>query len=187
MKKPAIQPRKASFSVLVVAVTLFVSSAFAKDGLQIDKAYCGATGSWRDVTAFLQHQLKGDTLSVDIAQPFEEFGGDPAFGRVKNLIIDYRLNGKHSRLLLFLFILCIFSFFSLFFPLSYFIFILFYCLCFRSVFFSCSNTLLLYILFFLKKKVKEVLVCWQQNIDAYFDGMSLLKGYVVMLKNQNAS
>ena len=100
MKKPAIQPRKASFSVLVVAVTLFVSSAFAKDGLQIDKAYCGATGSWRDVTVFLQHQLKGDTLSVDIAQPFEEFGGDPAFGRVKNLIIDYRLNEKHSRLLL---------------------------------------------------------------------------------------
>ena len=49
------------------------------------------------------------------------------------------------------------------------------------------NVFCYYFYLFKKKEVKEVLVCWQQNIDAYFDGMSFLKGYVVMLKNQNAS
>lgn len=100
MKRTARRSRRASCSVLAVAIILLVSNLFAKEGLQIEKAYFGAAGSWRDLTAFLQSQVRGDTLSVAIAQPFEEIGGDPAFGQGKRLLIDYRLNGKEFRLLL---------------------------------------------------------------------------------------
>jgi len=86
--------------VVIAAATLFVCNLSANAGLQIDKAYCGAAGSWRDVTAFLQRQLIGDALSVNVSQPFEAIGGDPAFGQVKNLLIDYHFNGKPFRLLL---------------------------------------------------------------------------------------
>jgi len=54
--------------------------------------------AWRDVTPFLRQHLSGDALSVTIAQPFTEIGGDPASGKVKNLIVDYRLNGRAFRL-----------------------------------------------------------------------------------------
>ena len=70
----------------------------AKDTLRIDRAFIGTTDAWRDVTAFLRQQLSGDALAVTIAQPFTEIGGDPASGKVKNLIVDYRLNGRAFRL-----------------------------------------------------------------------------------------
>jgi len=100
MKQTAMKSRRASCSILIGVVTLFVSNLCANEGLQIDKAYCGAQGSWRDVTSFLQRQLRGDGLSLNVSQPFEEMGGDPAWGRVKNLLIDYHFNGKPFRLLL---------------------------------------------------------------------------------------
>jgi hypothetical protein len=82
---------------------------------------------------------------------------------------------------------CIFSFcFSLFF-LCYILFLFCFIVCVLEVFFFVFEHPFVIYFIFLKKKVKEVLVCWQQNIDAYFDGMSFLKGDVVMLKNQNAS
>jgi hypothetical protein len=74
------------------------SRAGASDGLQIDKAVCGLEDSWRDVTAFLRGKIQGDTLSVRIAQPFDEIDGDPAPGKVKNLLIDYHFKGQAYRL-----------------------------------------------------------------------------------------
>ena len=85
---------------MIVVATLFVCDVFAGQGLQIDKAFCGAEGSWRDVTGFLQSHIESNTLSVEISQPFEEIGGDPAFGKVKQLLIDYRFGGKPFQLLL---------------------------------------------------------------------------------------
>ena len=78
---------------LIIVVLLFAANVSADAALRIDKAYCGAKGSWCDVTAFLQGKVQGDTLSTKISQPYREIGGDPASGQVKHLIIDYKLNG----------------------------------------------------------------------------------------------
>lgn len=86
--------------ILVVASALLANGVLAKDTLQIDRAFIGATDAWRDVTAFLRQHLSGDALSVTIAQPFTEIGGDPSPGKGKHLIVDYRLNGRAFRLLL---------------------------------------------------------------------------------------
>ncbi len=91
--------QKASIA-LIAAVTVFVSARSVQGALQIEKAYFGAEGSWRDITAFLRSQVKDGTLSVSLSQPFEEIGGDPAFGRGKHLLVDYRLDGKPCRVLL---------------------------------------------------------------------------------------
>jgi hypothetical protein len=81
-----------------LVVFLFVFSAQA--GLQIDNAYCGTDGAWRDVTPFLQSKLTSNTVSATLEQPFDLIGGDPAPGRGKTLLIDYHYNGKPWRLLL---------------------------------------------------------------------------------------
>jgi hypothetical protein len=91
---------RASFLRIAVCVvlSLIVTRVSVAEGLRIDKAVCGAKDSWRDVTQFLQEQVRGDTLSANISQPFQEIGGDPAPGQGKKLIIDYRLNGVSYRL-----------------------------------------------------------------------------------------
>jgi len=100
MKSIMMKILRASFlSVAVIVVfPLIVTRLCAGEGLRIDKAVCGAKDSWRDVTAFLQDYVRGDTLSVNISQPFQEIGGDPAPNQGKRLIIDYRLNGASYRL-----------------------------------------------------------------------------------------
>jgi hypothetical protein len=90
--------RRPLCSILVVAVLMLAVGVQANDTLQIDKAFVGAKDSWRDVTMFLQDQIEQGALSVSIAQPFSSIGGDPAPGRVKNLIVDYHLNGQQRRL-----------------------------------------------------------------------------------------
>ena len=85
-------------AILAVVCALVANGLVAKDTLQIDRAFIGSTDAWRDVTAFLRQHLSGDALSVTIAQPFTGIGGDPAWGKVKNLIVDYRLNGRAFRL-----------------------------------------------------------------------------------------
>src|SRR5512133_3294993 len=87
-------------ALLVVVSTLMANGLLAKDTLQIDRAFIGATDAWRDVTAFLRQHLSGDALSVTIEQPFTEIGGDPAPGKGKYLIVDYRLKNRAFRLLL---------------------------------------------------------------------------------------
>jgi hypothetical protein len=44
--------------------------------------------------------VKGDTLNANISQPFNEFGGDPASGRGKTLVIEYRFRGQNKSLTL---------------------------------------------------------------------------------------
>jgi hypothetical protein len=100
MKTKSIKIRSAICAILTIGATLCISSVPAEEALQIDKAYFGASGSWRDVTAFLRSQLKGEALSVDISQPFAGIGGDPSPGNPKHLLIDYRFNGVPFRLLL---------------------------------------------------------------------------------------
>jgi hypothetical protein len=82
----------------IVGLFLLATSASVEADLRIEKAYCGAKNSWCDVTAFLQGKVRGDKLSVEISQPCQKIGGDPAPGEGKNLIIDYRLNGNSFRL-----------------------------------------------------------------------------------------
>ncbi len=88
------------FPILALFWTLLLPKLWAADTLEIDKAFIGANDSWRDVTQFMQDQIDNGALSVDIAQPFTQVGGDPAPGKVKNLIVDYRLNGRAYRLCL---------------------------------------------------------------------------------------
>ena len=68
--------------------------------LQIEKAYCGVDKSWCDLTVYLQQKVRGNSLSTDLAQPFDKIGVDPAPNQVKYLIIDYRLNQVAYRLVL---------------------------------------------------------------------------------------
>ena len=87
-----------SIAAVIVVSILLVASVSAKAELRIEKAYCGAKDSWCDVTAFLRSRVSGETLSTKITQPYQEIGGDPAPGQVKNLVIDYRYGGRSFRL-----------------------------------------------------------------------------------------
>lgn len=68
-----------------------------KKGLRVEQAACGTSRVSKDVMAFFQSKIIGDTLSATVSQPFEEFGGDPDFDQVKKLTIDYRFNGVPFR------------------------------------------------------------------------------------------
>lgn len=63
-------------------------------GLRILQAYCGAPGSWRDVTAVVQKSVKDNALQIAWKQPYDEIGGDPAFGKMKTLLVSYQIDGK---------------------------------------------------------------------------------------------
>ena len=65
-----------------------------KKGLEIVQAAFGADGLWRDVTATIQQQVTEDRWKADLSFPYSELGGDPAKGRIKHLIVGYRLDGK---------------------------------------------------------------------------------------------
>lgn len=71
------------------------SATIIQPRLDILSGYCGANGSWRDVTGILQRSIKNDSLHVDWKQPYREIGGDPAFGKIKLLVIAFRLNGQN--------------------------------------------------------------------------------------------
>jgi hypothetical protein len=100
LKTQKSHPLKASYLIRILMVVVIASGFSVRAGLQIDQAYCGTEGSWRDVTPLLQHKLTSNILSATIEQPFDRIGGDPAPGQGKKLIIDYRYNGKSWRLLL---------------------------------------------------------------------------------------
>lgn len=85
-------------ATLTISIAFLAADLHAKDTLQIDKAVLGAKDAWRDVTMFLEDQIDEGVLSVSITQPFSSIGGDPAPGKGKNLIIDYKLNGQQRRL-----------------------------------------------------------------------------------------
>jgi hypothetical protein len=61
--------------------------------IEIIEAKCGSNQSWKDVTKIVQSNLTNNSLRINWQQPYREIGGDPAFGKVKVLLIVYRLNG----------------------------------------------------------------------------------------------
>ena len=71
-----------------------------QNGLIILQGVYGADGSWLDVTEVLRSSVKQNTLNISWHQPYSEVGGDPAYGRIKTLLISYQIDGK-SRLAVF--------------------------------------------------------------------------------------
>lgn len=63
-------------------------------GLQILQAFWGADGSWNDVTDFVRHSVRDKVLKLSLQQPYTEFGGDPAYGKIKSLLVSYRIDGR---------------------------------------------------------------------------------------------
>ena len=79
-------------------VSEFVTKAgLSKVKLEIVKAEYGAGSTQRDVTGVLQ-KYAGDLqlISLPATNYNETFGGDPAAGAVKQLKVQYRINGKPS-------------------------------------------------------------------------------------------
>lgn len=63
--------------------------------LQITKAEYGAGGAMKDVTEVLRSRFSGaPQIALPSPKYNESFGGDPAPGVVKQLIVHYRINGK---------------------------------------------------------------------------------------------
>jgi HEAT repeat protein len=73
------------------------SAGFSKVKLEIIAASYGAGSIQKDVTAILQ-KLAGDLplISLDSYEYNVSFGGDPAPGQVKQLKIEYRINGTKA-------------------------------------------------------------------------------------------
>lgn len=67
----ALKQLRGGFAGIVVFI-LLLAGISAEAELRIEKAYCGANGSWCDVTAFLQNKVNGDTLSTRISQPYRD-------------------------------------------------------------------------------------------------------------------
>ena len=63
-------------------------------GLKILQGFFGADGSWRDVTKMLQDSVSQDALQILWPQPYSVIGGDPAFGKIKTLVVTYQIDGK---------------------------------------------------------------------------------------------
>jgi HEAT repeat protein len=103
MNVPALK-EDATRATLVIAQKLSgkvdVSEQLSKAGLdkvklEIIKAEYGAGSTQKDVTAILRKQV-GDLPLITLASSSynTSFGGDPASGSVKQLKVQYRINGK---------------------------------------------------------------------------------------------
>jgi hypothetical protein len=64
------------------------------DGLRIIRAYYGVQGRTMDVTEFVRSQVRGDSVSILVAN--RTLGGDPAIRADKVLIVVYRFQGIES-------------------------------------------------------------------------------------------
>ena len=63
-------------------------------GLEILQGFFGTDGSWRDVTAVLRSSVRQDALQIIWQQPYSVVGGDPAFGKIKTLVVSYQIDGR---------------------------------------------------------------------------------------------
>ena len=63
--------------------------------LTILKAVYGSDAGERNVTALLAGMVKKHGLSVTVTN--DTFGGDPSFGKVKQLVVEYELGGKRLK------------------------------------------------------------------------------------------
>jgi len=103
MKSTDKNPATAFSTLLaaIIALSLLATGVSAKAELRIDKAYlCGANGYWVDVTVYLQNEVRGNSLTTIIAQPFDKIGGIPGPNQRKYLVVDYRFNQAAYRLML---------------------------------------------------------------------------------------
>jgi hypothetical protein len=74
---------------------LVAKAGFGKVKLEIVKAQYGSGPTQKDVTAILQkHAGESQLISLPAATYNAAFGGDPAAGAVKQLKVQYRINGK---------------------------------------------------------------------------------------------
>jgi hypothetical protein len=64
------------------------------DGLRILRAYYGVQGRTTDVTEFVRGQVRGDSVTLMVTN--RTFGGDPAIGADKVLIVVYGYQGMES-------------------------------------------------------------------------------------------
>jgi hypothetical protein len=64
------------------------------DGLRILRAYYGVQGRTTDVTEFVRRQVRGDSVTLMVTN--RTFGGDPAIGADKVLIVVYGYQGMES-------------------------------------------------------------------------------------------
>ena len=64
------------------------------DGLRILRAYYGVRGRTADVTEFVRRQVRRDSVSLMVTN--RTFGGDPAMGADKVLIVVYRYHGMET-------------------------------------------------------------------------------------------
>ena len=63
-------------------------------GLRIIRAYYGVQGRTADVTDLLRSRVRGDSVSLPVNN--RVFGGDPAIGAEKVLIVVYRYKGVET-------------------------------------------------------------------------------------------
>ncbi len=106
MQRPGLK-EQATQATLVIAQKLsnkgvdvssqLTQAGFAKVKLEIVKAVYGAGSQQKDVTDVLQKQA-GDLPLISLASENynTSFGGDPAPGSVKQLKVEYRINGKEA-------------------------------------------------------------------------------------------
>jgi len=62
-------------------------------GLEIVQAVFGRDGFWRDVTSIVRESISDNKWDAEFHKPFPELGGDPVDGKLKHLLIGYRVDG----------------------------------------------------------------------------------------------
>src|SRR3954467_3289338 len=65
------------------------------DSLEIKRAIYGWENQTADVTSRLNSRVHGDQLNLQVTD--DNMGGDPAYGHVKKLTVDYSLNGQNRQ------------------------------------------------------------------------------------------
>src|SRR3954471_18224604 len=68
---------------------------YSENDLQIKRAIYGWENQTADVTSRLNSQVQGDQLNLQVTD--DNMGGDPAYGHVKKLTVDYSLNGQNRQ------------------------------------------------------------------------------------------
>ena len=90
-----VRGRKLHDKLLAPDAELLAKGGLGKVKLEIVKAEYGAGATQKDVTGVLQKQAaEVQLVSLPMATYNESFGGDPAPGVVKQLRVQYKINGK---------------------------------------------------------------------------------------------
>lgn len=71
-----------------------VSPNIPAEGLYIISAKYGTDDKWRDVSRQIREKIRNSTLSIKVSN---DIAGDPAFGKVKTLKVEYILDGERNK------------------------------------------------------------------------------------------